>query len=180
VAETHPILGRLLMRLYGDGLAGWAAAIVADRSIAALRGSTRKEPELLDVSRLRAGESYVVTTRPAPRRKEQQLLVASAKAHARLDKAERPSRRLRKAERRLRKAERRLARTRSGSRRERKAAGIVLGLSKQVDGLKVPSRKVRKRRAEVAAIDRELATRQDKVMARAHKRARPLRRRQFS
>src|SRR6059058_351960 len=104
-----------MTRLYGDGVAGWAASIVDARSLAALRSSTRKEPELLDVSRLRPGESYMVTTRPAPNRKERRLAAASAKVHARLHKAERPSRKLRKAERRLRLAERRLAKTRDGS-----------------------------------------------------------------
>ena len=132
MAESH-LLRRVLVRLYGDGLAGWAASIVAERSIAALRASTQKEPELLDVSRLRPGETYLVTTRPAPRRKERQLAAASEKAHARLEKAERPSRKLRRTSRRLRIAKRRLARTRAGSRRERKATAVVLQLANHVE-----------------------------------------------
>jgi hypothetical protein len=168
-----------MTRLYGDGVAGWAASTVADRSMAALLASARKEPELLDVSRLRPGESYVVTTRPAPRRKERKLVAASAKAHARLEKAERPARKLRKTERRLRVAERRLARTRSGSRRERKGTAVVLELAKEVEALKVPSRKVNKLRSRVASVDGALALTRDKVMAKAQKGARPARRRLF-
>ena len=178
MAES-PLLRRVLVRLYGDGLAGWAAAIVAERSIAALRASTQKEPELLDVSRLRPGETYLVTTRPAPRRKERQLAAASEKAHARLEKAERPSRKLRRTSRRLRIAKRRLARTRAGSRRERKATAVVLQLANHVDALEVPSKKVKRLRAEVASIDQALAGQQEKVMAKAQKGARPGRRRQF-
>ncbi len=177
--DTHALVRRVMTRLYGDGVAGWAATVAADRSIAALRASARKEPELLDVSSLRAGETYTVTTRPAATRKERRLVDASTKVHARLEKAERPSRKLRKTERRLRVAERQLARTRAGSRRERKATAAALQLAREVEALKVPSKKVRKLRAEVASMDGALALRREKVMAKAKKGARPVRRRRF-
>jgi hypothetical protein len=168
-----------MTRFYGDGVAGWAATLVAARAVGALRSATRREPELLDVSSLRPGESYVVTTRPAPDRKERRLIEASAKAQSRLDRAEHPSRKLRKAERELRVAERRLARTRAGSRRERKATAVLLESARRVDALRVPSRKVRKRRAELASADGALSVRREKALAQAQKRVRPARRRQF-
>jgi hypothetical protein len=165
--------------MYGQGIAGFIATAVAERALDELRASATRQPEMLDVSRLRPGETYTVTTRPAPSAKERKLLDASAKAHAKLDKAERPTRSQRAAERRLRKAERGLRKAKTGSRRERQATAEVRRLAARLDRSRRPGRKARKLRNEVARVDAALASVSDAAMAKAQGRSRPPRTQRF-
>ena len=173
VLIMQPVVKKAVNKLYGDGAAGFVAAAVADRAIVALKASAKKEPELLDVSSLRPGETVTVTTRPPVGRKERKLVKRSKKAHARLDKAERASRKLKRAHRDRSRGRAGAGTTRSPS---RSASGPPARPSRariRVHALEVPSRKVRKFRADAASIDAALAKRREKVFAKASKRRRP-------
>jgi hypothetical protein len=170
---------RAIRWVYGEGFAAFVAAAIADRAISEVRRSTRKEPEMLDVSRLRPGETYLVTTRPAPTRRERRLERRSERTHERLALAERPSRKLREAERELNRAQRRLDRSKAGSRKERKATAEVLQRSAVVSRLRTPSKKVVRLRLRATALDGALVARQEREIARARKSARPPRRHRF-
>ena len=126
------IRSRVIAELYGDGIGATIAGAVADRTIHALKQSFRNEPELLDVSTLVPGERYVITTRPAPDRKERKLEKRAIATRKRLDRATALSRKDRRAVRELAAAREAVVSAAPGSRRERRAARAVVVLTPKV------------------------------------------------
>ena len=57
---------RIVHRVFGDGFSGVVASSVVTWGLAKVGEGIRKEDEVIDVSRLRVGETYKVMTRPAP------------------------------------------------------------------------------------------------------------------
>lgn len=97
------VRNRLLGRVLGGGIDGMVALAVVDALMERVRAS-RNDGDILIRARLEPGETYLVTTRPAPDRKERRLLSARSAAEAKLARAERPTRRRRRAARRDREA----------------------------------------------------------------------------
>ena len=123
---------RVIARLYGEGIGASVAGVVSDRAITALQQSLRREPELLDVSTLVPGERYVISTRPAPDRKERKLDKRAQVARKRLDRAVALSRRERQVVTGLAEARRIAASASPGSRRARKAEAAIAVLEPKV------------------------------------------------
>jgi hypothetical protein len=97
------VRNRLLGRVFGGGIDGMVALAVVDALMERVRAS-RNDGDVLIRARLEPGGTYLVTTRPAPDRKERRLLSARAAAEAKLTRAERPTRRRGRAARRNREA----------------------------------------------------------------------------
>lgn len=167
---------RLIRWVYGDGFAALVAAAATDRALAAARASLRKEPETLDVSRLRPGETYEVVARPAPGRRLRAREARLAAVADRLERAERPSRRHRRAERRLARAESRLASAAPGTRRHRRAAAERDEQARRVARLAAPDARTRRLRRRHERLEADVARRRARLLAGARARARPPRR----
>lgn len=94
---------RVLRRLFGSGIDGIIALAVVDAMLERVRRA-RTEGEVVLRARLDVGETYTLSTRPAPDRKERKLLAAGAATRSRLERAERPTRRRRASAKRSREA----------------------------------------------------------------------------
>jgi len=167
---------RVLSRWLGDGLTGALGASLIGWGIGKLGEGLRKDPEVLDVSKLIPGETYTVVTRPAPRRRERKLERRATRATAEADRRSRPTRAQRRTDKAAARARRRAGRadptTRSGQRRLATAADLEAKSAK----LAVPSAK---QRAAVAARDRAqaaLAAERERAQQRSRRDARPPRR----
>lgn len=64
---------RILSRWLGDGLSGALGASLIGWGVGKIREGLRRQPEVLDVSRLVPGETYTIVTLPPPRRRERKL-----------------------------------------------------------------------------------------------------------
>ncbi|MCC6225268.1 MAG: hypothetical protein IT195_02525 [Microthrixaceae bacterium] len=78
---------RLVSRWLGGGFTGALGAGVIGWGLRKLREGLRREPELLDVSKLVPGETYTITTKPAPRRRERKLAQRVVKAERKARRA---------------------------------------------------------------------------------------------
>jgi hypothetical protein len=168
---------RIIARIYGDGFGAFVAATATDRALTHLRHAVHKPPETLDVSKLIPGETYVVTTRPAPRRKERKLEREALEARARFDQASRPSRSTVRLERRLARVARRVESSAPGSRRQARAAAELMKGERQLEARLRPSSKTVRLGAAAAVAEARLAREQARMAAKARKRARAPRRR---
>jgi len=106
---------RLFRRWFGEGMAGAVGLSVAGWAWRKLADGVRHEPELLDISTLKAGETYTITTRPAPSRRERKLAKETEVAQAKVDKATRTTRAQRSTARSLTRARRKAHKAKDGS-----------------------------------------------------------------
>ncbi len=179
MAQFPGIRQRVIARLYGDGFGAMVAAGVIDRAITQLRHAVRKEPETIDVSKLVPGESYIVSTRPAPTRKERKLERDALAAHLKLEKALRPSRSTRRLERQLAKNAVTATTAEVGSKRWAKAVAQIQVQEPAVEARLRPSAKARRLRAKAALVDAQLDRRRSAALLKARKKARPPRSRVY-
>jgi predicted lipid-binding transport protein (Tim44 family) len=106
---------RLLRRWFGEGMAGAVGLSLAGWAWRKLADGVRHEPELLDVSTLKAGETYTITTRPAPSRRERKIAKKTRAAQIKVDKATRTTRAQRSTARSLSRAQRKAGKAKDGS-----------------------------------------------------------------
>jgi len=170
---------RVITRIYGEGFGAMIAASVTDRAITHLRHAVRHDPELIDVSKLVPGESYVISTRPAPSRKERKLEQEAVAAHRKLDKALRPSRSTRRLERKLGASVLQAQQAESGSRRWTQAMVRVQIQERALERRLQPSAKARRLSAELDTVNTSLERRRMAALTKARKKARPPRTRVF-
>jgi len=171
---------RTLAKLFGDGLTGAAAAAAFGWFIDQARDAARKDPERLDVSQLRPGETYLVTTRPAMNRAERRLDQQASKLSARVERDARPSRAARRTARRLAKGQRRLDSATPGSRRAAKRQVRVDVLGSRVNRQVALTQRQRRRADQSDDISRQRAELRDRSIESARKKARPPRSRRFT
>jgi hypothetical protein len=168
---------RILRRYFGDGFSGVVATTVVTWGLSKLREGLRHEDEVIDVSRLRVGETYSIVTRPAPTRAERKLAVKSAKASERAHKATRPTSSERRTARALERAQRKAAKARPGSpkaaKRRAEAAKLETRYAKAT--ARTPKQLLYVERAEAA--QREYEAARTESLAKARRKARPPRQR---
>jgi hypothetical protein len=80
---------RLVARVFGGGTSGLIGASLLSWVVAKLRDGRQPASELIDLAQLEPGETYTITTRPAPNRKVRKALAAEADAERRLRRATR-------------------------------------------------------------------------------------------
>ncbi len=170
---------RVLSRVFGEGVTGVVGVAVASWAIDKVREGIGSDPELLDISQLKAGETYTIVTRPAPSRRERKL----ATDYAKLAKASASATRLtgpqRKAEKAATKAVDRAARLvakdpeSSKARSAQQTADMRIARSVRAN---TPSRKAVALDAQLTKVSRELADLQAASMERASRSRRSARR----
>src|SRR3954452_21187285 len=112
---TAVIRTKILQRYFGEGVTGFVATAGATWGLAKLREGFGVDDEVIDVSRLRIGETYSIVTRPAPTRAERKLAVKSARASERAHKATRPTGAEKRTARALERAQYKAAKAPEGS-----------------------------------------------------------------
>jgi hypothetical protein len=168
---------QVLRRVFGSGATGAIGAGVASWALDRLSEGIRHDAELLDVSKLRVGETYTVATRPAPTRRERKLASRLDAAERRVRAATKPTGPQRRAARALERAQRKAAKARPGSPKAER-------LGAEADALEARYRQVSRRTpkqarviAERDAVRAQYEAEQAKSLAAARRSARPPRRR---
>lgn len=148
--------GKLLARLFGEGLgadiAGRGAVYLADEA----RKAIDRDEIRLTTARLRPGETYTVVARPPATRSERRLARRQAVLRERDRHLSRPSRRQLAAARRLARAQRRLDRRREGTRRYERARRAEADAGERFDRVMTPSRRQRAVHAELQDVSTRL------------------------
>lgn len=164
---------RLLASAFGGGLTGTVLAGSLKWLGQQVGVAWKREPERLDTSSLVPGETYIVTTRPAPNRTERKARAAAAKVSARLDRELRPTRARRRVAAKLAKVDRCLAKATAGSRRERSLVEARQGLARSLEELSKPSRRARSLKRKLDQLERVARRERDDALAKASKKSRP-------
>jgi hypothetical protein len=165
VAFLRPIRQQVLDRIFGQGTTGFLAATAAGWLIDQVREAGK--PELLDTSRLRPGETYLVTTRPPMKRSERTMRRRRDAAAAQLDRLGRPNRKVLRTARKLSTAQRRAERRPVGSSSQARAERMAAELGTRFDRLTEPTPKQRKLETQVAELDAALAAYRGAAVAKA-------------
>ena len=143
------------------------------------------EPELLDISTLVPGETYVVSTRPAPTRKERRAAAKLESTRRRVARRTAPDRTTRRALRQLAAAHKRLdalqlkSTSDAISNKALKLEREVRQLDERVQVLTTPSRRTRRIQRRAAALEVAVEAERSKAMAAAARKVRPSRDRTF-
>jgi hypothetical protein len=168
---------QVLRRLFGGGTTGAIGAGLASWGLDRLSEGIRHDAEVLDVSKLRVGETYTVVTRPAPTRRERKLASRLDAAERRVRAATKPTGPQRRAARALERAQRRAGRARPGSpkaeRLQAEADALEARYRRMTRRTPKQARVIAERDAVRARYDAERAT----ALAAARRSARPPRRR---
>jgi hypothetical protein len=168
---------QVLRRLFGSGATGAIGAGVASWALDRLSEGIRHDAEVLDVSKLRVGETYTVVTRPAPTRRERKLASRLDAAERKVRAATKPTGPQRRAARALERAQRRAAKARPGTAKAER-------LQVEADELESRYRRVSRRTprqlrviAERDAVRARFEAERSKALAAARRSTRPPRRR---
>lgn len=153
-ATTRRLRSLALDRTFGGGFAGFAASVAIGWGIDQLRKVG--DPVTIDATDLRPGEQYVVTARPAMKRKERKVFAKQQAARRRLNTATAPSRSTVRVARKLSRAQRQADRRPTGSPRQQRAVRRSERLGAAYDRRVVPSRKVARLQRNADALDAEL------------------------
>jgi hypothetical protein len=161
---------QLVSKALGDGfgaeIAGRASVYLVDEA----RKAVDKEPEPVTGVRLRPGESFTVTARPAPTREQRKLAAAQRSLRERDRRLNRPSRRQLRAARSLRRRQRRLDRRHAGTRRYDRAAAKERAAGERFDRVMRPTRRQAAVRSELDAVTRRLDDSRSGSMAKVRAR----------
>lgn len=170
---------RVLSRVFGEGVTGVVGVAVASWAIDKVREGIGSDPELLDISQLKAGETYTIVTRPAPSRRERKLAIDHAKLTKASAKAVRLSGSQRKAGRAATKAVDRAAKLvakNPESSKAQSAQQVAARLVARSERLNTPSKKAVALNAQLTKVSNELADLQSASMDRASRSRRSARR----
>lgn len=170
---------RALSRLLGDSLTATATVSIGSWLYRQASDAMSREPELLDVSTLVPGETYVVSTRPAPTRKERRAASELADTRRRIDRRTRPDRSTRRTLRKLSSAERRLDKAKPSSARSIELEREVRRLNERVEHLTAPGRRTRKLQRRAAALAIAVDAERASALAKSARKAPPARSRTF-
>ncbi len=168
---------RLIQRWFGDGLAGAMFLALGGWAWRQFREGLRHEPELLDVSTLKPGETYTITTRPAPSRRERKIAKRADAARTKAERATRTTRAQRKTGRALERARRKAGKAKPGSVAQTEQSARVSVLEQRAAALGAYTAKQQRLVDNLATLEAELRAEQDARLAAARKHVPPARRR---
>jgi len=154
--------GNTAQGLLGATMVVWAL----DKANEAKRGVT------LDVAHVRPGETYTVTTRPAPGRKERKAEKRALELQRQLRRVEVSPRKVRAAEREVSAAARKLEKTHPGTRSAARRRKALAAGEQRLGALTTPSRKEARMRAELEVHLAEIDRRRSAALANARSRPR--------
>ncbi|NLA34060.1 MAG: hypothetical protein GX868_00030 [Actinobacteria bacterium] len=161
-----------LDKAFGGGLAGFAASAAIGWGVDQLRKAN--DPISLEVSSLRPGEQYIVSTRPPMARAERTLDAKRRAAQRKLDNATAPSAKVRKTAKKLARQQRLAAKRAAGSAGQLKAEAKAERLGQRFDRLTAPTRRTVRLQRQIAAYDAVLSVERAKALAPTQrKRRRP-------
>lgn len=161
-----------LDKVFGGGLAGFAASAAIGWGVDQLRKAN--DPVTLEVSNLRPGERYIVTTRPPMKRAERKLDAKRRAAQRRLDAATAPSAKVRRTAKALARQQRLAAKRAEGTARQAKAAAKAERLGERFDRLTRPTRRTVALQRRLDAYEAVLSVERAKALAPTQrKRRRP-------
>lgn len=170
---------RVLSRWLGDGFAGALGAGILGWGFRKLRDGIRREPQVLDVAKLVAGERYTVVTRPAPNRRERRLERRFDRSDRRARRATAPTRRQRRSAARLARTERRVEKADPTTPKGRRLATERARRRARHEAITTPTPKQRRAVARRDRLEADLRTTRDAALARARRRAPSPRQRTF-
>jgi len=170
---------RVLSRVFGEGVGGVVSVALASWAIDKVREGIGSDPELLDVSQLKAGETYTIVTRPAPTRAERKLESQRSALDRASRKASRQSGSQRRSERRANTAVKRsnkLTSKHPDSSKTLKAQQIAAKKVDRSNKLSAPSKKSIAADAKLLQVTIELDQMQAASLQRAARSRRRVRR----
>lgn len=170
---------RVLASVLGGGLTGTLTASAGSWLFRQASDAISRQPELLDVSTLVPGETYVVSTRPAPKRRERRAAAELAATRRTVARRTAPDRSARRTRRKLTSARKRLRSARPQSKRAIKLEREVRRLDERFEELTAPSRRTRKLQRRAAALEIAVDLERSKAMTKAARRVPPARERTF-
>lgn len=163
---------RALNKVFGEGLAGFAAASATGWIVDQVRSARSPEPEVIDTSKLEVGQRYVVTARPPLSPAERALTTERDKLQARIDRMTRPTRSTRKVARRLAKTQRRLASSSPGTPKHLRLSSCESTLGSKFDRLSRPNPKAQRLQTQLASVQSRLDDERAKTLASVTQRSR--------
>jgi len=104
------IRAKALQRIFGDGFSGLAGAAVVGWGLDKLSDGLRSRPETLDLAHLKPGETYTISTRPAPDRRTRRATHKAVAADKAARRAAKPRRGTSRARRKVNRLDGRVAR----------------------------------------------------------------------
>jgi len=170
---------RALAKVLGDGVTGMVGASIVEWGVKRVAAAFDDNGELLDVSKLLPGETYEITTRPAPDRKERKLAKRVDDLDRRAARITAVTRSQRRVERKLAKSTRAATKAASDTKRHARLVGEIAGYEFQLQKLTTPSPRDQRTLDERDRRRAELAEREAAVIAAARRDARPARRQVF-
>ena len=166
---------QVLDRVFGSGASGVVGAAMVGWLIDQLK--ERNDPELLDTAHLVPGETYTISTRPAPTRAERKVEQRVAASSRKLDKVTPSPKATKSASKKVQRAAQRLDRATPGTRKAAKRAVQLDHSAATLAKLTTPSAKQLKLQAALDLHVAELARRRDEALSAARKKhQRPVRR----
>ena len=162
---------RLARRWFGDGMAGAVGMSLVGWAWKKAAEAVRHEPELLDVSTLKAGETYTIITRPAPSRRERRLAKKASAAQSKVDKATRTTRAQRGTARALSRAQKKATKAKPGSASHLEQTQRAAKLEQRYEALVAHTARQQRLIATLTELQAELQAEQDAHLVKARKKA---------
>ena len=161
-----------LDKAFGGGVAGFAASAAIGWAVDQLRSAN--DPVTLEVSSLRPGEQYVVSTRPPMRRAERKLDTKRRATKRKLDAATAPTGRVRRTAKKLARAQRLAAKRTEGTAKQLSAERRAERLGRRFDRLTAPTRRTVRLQRQLDAYETVLSAERARALAPTQrKRRRP-------
>ncbi|HBX77564.1 MAG TPA: hypothetical protein DEG43_07955 [Acidimicrobiaceae bacterium] len=160
---------QFLLKIFGPGAGSFLAASAVGWLIDNAKKAFGENPETLDVSRLKPGESYLVTTRPPMSKAERKLQLSRDKLDQAIARQTRPNASTRKVATQLSKTQRKLSKAKPGSSRAQKYQARSDALGDKFDALTAPNIRVRSMQSARAELDLKLAEARVRSLASAKK-----------
>ena len=160
-----------LDRAFGTGAGGFLAGAALNWFVDQVRAA--KQPEHLDTAHLVPGETYLVSTRPAPKRAERRDGKRLAKARKALASETAPDRATRRTARKLAPPHRKAAKAKPGSKKQAARAVEAQTLGVRFDRLTAPTAQQRKLEARVAELTLAMGRHRAEAVAATAKDHRP-------
>ena len=138
---ASPLRHRVLTQVFGNGFGGYFAATTTGWLIDQFRGAFDDSGTQLVNTRLRPGESYIITTRPPMSRRERRMVDKRDALDRKIEAASVPTRSTIRLAKRYNRTTRRAERARVGGRRRARLVTRSEVLGRKLDRRLEPSKK---------------------------------------
>ena len=170
---------RALNKAFGTGVTGAIGVSIVEWGIKRVSAAFDDDGEVLDVSRLIPGETYEITTRPAPDRAERKLAARVERLDRQAARITTPTRSRRKVAKKVDKARTAAERAAGNTAKQARILGELAGLEARCATLSTPTARQQKILDERDRRSAELRAREAAAIEAARRHARSPRRQVF-